>query len=204
MRLALNPFWWRIIRVLPDGLDVESVPEDTDPIRRLGSPYPGDADVVQWLSGVIDACRADAVRRVAMQIVDALVSGNIGLTGIRTPRLAHSGKRESVPIRVLNSRRWRLTPDATLLMDDATDRFEDLQIVPLSPAPRAALVACMETKAREFHQERRAKIKRVDLIEYCVRTMRCTNDDAEAAVKSVSPDLRRTRGEKDACGPSST
>lgn len=67
---------------------------------------------------------------------------------------------------------------------------------PAAVVGQDALVACMTAKGCLLLKERGRKPNRQELIDYCVETTKCRNDDAEAAHKLLREELRRKRGER--------
>ncbi|HUB16820.1 MAG TPA: hypothetical protein VMB34_33100 [Acetobacteraceae bacterium] len=196
-RLALNGFWWNCIRIHPASVVVECLPQPADPLMHLASYDPSHTDLVEQLKAIIHTFRDVAVRQVAGRIVEALVARRIGMSGIRTPRLVHKGKRETVPNEVLSGRRWQLACDDRLIMSDTTETFEELQISFLGGIPVGTIVACAEAEARRFMQDTGLRIKTDHLIEHCCRATGCKVREAQAAIKSLPSEIRRSRGQRD-------
>jgi hypothetical protein len=91
LELALIVFWWRSIGVAHTSIDVEPLTGAADPLCRLASPDPSAADWMVWLKEAINNARNKAARDAAAQVIDALVSGTVSLTGVRSPRIDHGG-----------------------------------------------------------------------------------------------------------------
>lgn len=73
---------------------------------------------------------------------------------------------------------------------------------PIVQEPVSVLLSWMTTAARDFLDKNGAKAKRDDLVRDCVSQWGCRFENAEAAYSSLSPDLRRTRGQRDRRGKS--
>lgn len=110
--LAVSPWWWTSINAAT--LDIEACGPELDPYR-LGATDSRTATHLPWAVNQIAAFRALALRAAARELFDALVAGEVCLTGIREPSIAHGGARQDVPAAALRSRQWRLTTDSTLI-----------------------------------------------------------------------------------------